>query len=473
MEKEYCVTVTDATGCKATACIKVGTIVTPPSVCAVVIQQGNTGELMALAKGLPPYMFTWTGPNGFTAHTQSIKPPTPGEYCVQLITGDSCRAKACFTVNDQPCGVEIIKNSTGTEIIANAKGVGPLTYLWTGPNGFTATTQGIKPPVPGEYCVKITAANGCTAKACVNFNNPPCSVNISISNSGELIANPTGKDPIVYKWTGPNGFTSDKKGFLPTVPGEYCVKILTSDSCEAKACIAYSSCSVVIKFDGPTPGALIYKLFANPTGSGIFKFKWSTGDTTQTINGSAGKEYCVTVTSNNCTAKACITIPSVTPCSVSITSDTVSDGKILYLNAHPTGTGPFKFLWSNGSTDQIIRVAEKGEYCVTVTDAKGCVAKACFNKLAVQEQLGEERNGIIGNTVLVYPNPVSDQLRVENKVAEDATVTLFDLSGKLLTQHQLLANSTLDIPMNVFNSGSYILNIKSVSQISNHKIVKQ
>ncbi len=42
------------------------------------------------------------------------------------------------------------------------------------------------------------------------------------------------------------------------------------------------------------------------------------------------------------------------------------------------GTGPYTFLWENASTGAIRTELCAGEYCVTATDANGCVAETCF-----------------------------------------------------------------------------------------------
>ncbi|MEZ4949947.1 MAG: hypothetical protein R2784_11250 [Saprospiraceae bacterium] len=47
--------------------------------------------------------------------------------------------------------------------------------------------------------------------------------------------------------------------------------------------------------------------------------------------------------------------------------------------AIPNGTPPFSFEWSNGQTTSQIIVPEFDPtiYCVTITDATGCVSTAC------------------------------------------------------------------------------------------------
>ena len=64
------------------------------------------------------------------------------------------------------CGV-----NNGAIDLTVTGGVGALTYAWTGPGGFTATTEDITALAAGNYDVTITDANGCTLTATIAVGN--------------------------------------------------------------------------------------------------------------------------------------------------------------------------------------------------------------------------------------------------------------------------------------------------------------
>lgn len=107
-----CVTITDATGCTATACEIIYVV---PN-CGVVI--GTIGnELIAWAQGDSTSGFTYQWSTG--AITQSITPTTSGNYCVTITDSDGCDASACtnFTiVADDMINGYIVLDSLNTPI---------------------------------------------------------------------------------------------------------------------------------------------------------------------------------------------------------------------------------------------------------------------------------------------------------------------------------------------------------------------
>ncbi|MBK8493330.1 MAG: carboxypeptidase regulatory-like domain-containing protein [Saprospirales bacterium] len=176
--------------------------------------------------------------------------------------------------------------------------------------------------------------------------------------------------------------TNSTWGFLtvtmvncPNVPTETLAFVWQAGNFAAVADFVYcdgsGNCGVAIEADSTFFGM---QLTAFPSGSAPFVYAWSTGETTPSILVSNPGAYCVTVTdSNGCEAEACIVLPDPQNCFVVIEADP-SGG----LTAWAQGVAPFAYQWSNGVTTETIFPNAPGQYCVTVTDATGCVSEACY-----------------------------------------------------------------------------------------------
>ena len=158
-----------------------------------------------------------------------------------------------------------------------------------------------------------------------------------------------------------------------------CVTVTDADGCVATACGTLdpnnSNCSVSISQDSMigTPGV---QLTAEPSGTAPYTYMWSTGDLTQSIMVDQDGVYCVTITDDNgCQATSCTTVGNNnTPnCDVSIEPTPMGA-----LGAIATGQAPFTYAWSTNETTEFIVPTTAGNYCVTITDASGCVADACY-----------------------------------------------------------------------------------------------
>ena len=149
-----------------------------------------------------------------------------GAACTNSTTG----AYATITVKALPAAPVAGNNGpvcVGNTLSLTAGTVAGATYSWTGPNGFTSSTQ--NPTISasattlmaGTYSVTATV-NGCTGPAgtttvTVNSipasptagNNGPVCMGSTLSLTASNIAGAT------YSWTGPNGFTSAAQN--PTV----------------------------------------------------------------------------------------------------------------------------------------------------------------------------------------------------------------------------------------------------------------
>ena len=145
--------------------------------------------------------------------------------------------------------------------------------------------------------------------------------------------------------------------------------------CEASACQYVDStnaggCFVDIshEFNG-----MQNWLHAFAFGIAPYNYIWSTGDTTAGIPVSGPGTFCVTISdATGCTATACAEVLNYDSCYVWLACDPPGT-----LTAISTGFGPFIYEWSTGDSVQTIGVNPGETYCVTVTDATGCISTAC------------------------------------------------------------------------------------------------
>jgi hypothetical protein len=173
----YVLTITDANGCENT-CDRELFVDQPPSCeitgCAELISGGDPTEFCGPA-GLSSY--AWTGPGGFTASTRCTGPISElGQYnlVVEDENGCSCENSRTLTESTISCSI-----SGDNEICEGAETqfCGPdgiASYAWTGPGGFTASTQCITVGTEGLYTLDIENQAGCEASCEITLIAEPC-----------------------------------------------------------------------------------------------------------------------------------------------------------------------------------------------------------------------------------------------------------------------------------------------------------
>lgn len=142
--------------------------------------EGNTLNLTASTTSPGAATYTWTGPNSYSAATQNTSisnaPATAtGNYFV-TVTINGCTSlpgAVNVIVNPTPALPTISNNSplcTGNTLNLNSTTTfpGPLSYSWTGPNGFAnnqadPSVTNVTTAATGTYSLTITATTGSCA----------------------------------------------------------------------------------------------------------------------------------------------------------------------------------------------------------------------------------------------------------------------------------------------------------------------
>ncbi|MBK8848071.1 MAG: SprB repeat-containing protein [Bacteroidetes bacterium] len=397
----YTLTVTDLNGCTGSSSVSITQPVALSCICNASVQNvtcfgGNNGSIMAQPiGGTPPYSYVWS--NGQS--TQAIGGLVGGNYTVTITDANGCIKVGVATVS-QPTqlfaiigcvqNVSCNGNNNGSACVSGIGGTPPYTYSWnTVPGQTTSIATGLS---SGTYIATVTDVNGCTATSMVTITQPTAVVGCSInhtniscfgSNNGTAQAVPSGgTSPYSYLWS--NGSTT--KTILNLASGVYTVTISDNNGCS-------SSCSVTI-IQPPALATLyiVTKPSCNGGNNGSvdvtvtggvapYSYLWSTGATTQDVNGLNAGAYTLTITdANGCNLTANIFVgqPNVLNCSMTKTN--VKCGGASTGSATVTasgGTPPYAYLWSNGKTIASNPGIPAGTYTVTITDANGC-AKQCF-----------------------------------------------------------------------------------------------
>jgi gliding motility-associated-like protein len=327
---------------------------------------------------------TWTGPNGFFSQEvlngsdtiilvlTNVNISMAGDYI--LVCDNNGCASPPLTFNLQVNATPEINGTspngdfcTGSDIILTAMnvvaGTGPITYTWTGPNGyffsalaadplgtFDAPLFNIDSTNAGTYTLVLETAAGCqSVPQSVTIGILPTPLICNVSGSGDACVGQTvvlsaenctpGIGPIIYTWTGPNGIAGAGVGmgsgpFEAVIDdiqladsGTYCLTLQSSDF----GCVSQQVCLDVNVFMGLniieiTPDST-YCEGTDVTLSATNSV--ATGDIIYTWTGPNGFSFTDTV-------------PSIDPLAVVLPSVTVSDS---------------------------------GQYILTLTSTAGCTAE--------------------------------------------------------------------------------------------------
>ncbi len=193
--------------------------------------------------------YSWSGPNGFTASTQSIVVGLAGDYLLTVMDSLGCTAQATSTVSED------ITAPTFSVLITDITCITPLgqinvsssdtiinTISWTGPNGFSSSNFSNGVDAPGEYFFTIEAPNGCTSSSSVLISEdsttaPIADFDISITGLSAQFTNTSVGGNISSRWLIVNDqggdviIESENATFDYTTAGTKTVSLATTNQC--------------------------------------------------------------------------------------------------------------------------------------------------------------------------------------------------------------------------------------------------
>jgi gliding motility-associated-like protein len=315
----------------------------------------NDGAIdLTVTGGKPNYLFNWSN----SATTEDIIGLTAGPYDVTVTDDYGCQADIDTVLTlPPPLTIHTIaSNYNGFNVRCPGRSDGwlkviPLTgtpgynYAWTGPAGFTASTDSIFGLKEGTYIVTVTDKNNCQLTEPTTLVSPgqiSMVLDFGLSNGGAFNINcagaATGHVEITpvnaagassYVWSdgGAGAVRNDLRAELHEVI------ITDANGCSADTTLTLSdpdSLKIILTWVDPfCPESTDASITADVTGGEEgYSFDWNNGKfTTQEISGLIADLYKVTVTDfNGCTVTDSLTLEPVNQICVGIPNIFSPDG---------------------------------------------------------------------------------------------------------------------------------------------------
>ena len=319
---------------------------------------------------------TFTQPNGFQIST-TVRTRTVTVAAVNITDQDFGHA---------PCTATASSNApvcAGQTVTLSGSGTGTV-YTWTGPNGFSSTSQ--TPSIPnattansGSYTLTVTGNTGCTAVSTTNVlvtEQAGAASSSPVCEGQTLFLNATGDNTATYLWSGPNGFSSTSKaptivGASLSAAGTYTVVVTSSAGCSGTGTtqvVINAKPTVTITGNRTVCNGQTTTLTA--TGTGFTAFQWNNGANTASITITPGVSLSYVVTVMNAagcsqTAAAPVTVNTCQEiCDDGIDNDgdglTDSDDPDCLCNTDATGTRVYTVAPVPGATSYNWQITKQG-----------------------------------------------------------------------------------------------------------------
>ncbi len=355
----------------------------------------NDGSLTAsVLGGTAPYTYLWS--NGATS--EEIVGLAAGIYTLEVTDANGCSMNIEGVIEDIDCtiqgslsGVDIscAAGQNGSALLDITAGVEPFDILWS--NGMTgAVIEGL---AAGAYSVTVLDAQDCPLILNIQLEEPLAlvlgldsdDVNCFGESNGSIDVNIEGGiAPYEILWN--NGMESTALQNLTA--GQYTVEVTDANGCESEASIVVNEpmalslegLSSNVSVNGMANGSIVLMVGG---GTSPYTYTWSNGSSDSDLIGLEPGSYDVEVTdANGCiiTESFVITEPGALLAEATTIDVLCFEGNNGSASvAVSSGTAPYQYLWSTGSTNQTIEGLIAGTYTVQVTDATGLTIELDVN----------------------------------------------------------------------------------------------
>jgi gliding motility-associated-like protein len=407
----YAVTVSDANNCGPKTVTF--TITEPPILAITLASQTNilcfgqaTGAItVTIVGGTAPYLYAWTGPNGFTSSSQNLTNVFAGTYNLVVTDNLGCTKTLPVTLT-QPTA--IIITATTTPIICyganNASisivisgGIAPYAITWS--NLGSGTFQDNLSA--GDYLITVTDALNCVNSLNVNIPEAPIfTINPVVKNitcfgdkNGSINLNIVGGiAPVTLVWDD-SAVAGNVRNNLG--PGSYTVTITDGKPCTIRRTFILLEPQLLVlqgnitnAFDCTNANSGAINLLVSG-GSSPYTYSWSNGVTTEDLVNITAGNYLVTVKdANGCSQQAQYSVNRPPPIVVGMETKTDFNCETKYVKQTfvakvSGGVPPYQLIWSSGTVsgpnNEFMNTSQNGTVILNATDAIGCKSSYTFN----------------------------------------------------------------------------------------------
>ncbi len=436
-------TVTDATGCIASASV---TINEPPEIVSVIsiltnvtcfgVCDGTSNVLYS--GGVAPLTHVWNDPASQTTATASNL--CAGIYEALITDAQGCTLRDTATIIAQPNALTIqssvlthitCKGDADGSISTVAVGGSPFyTFTWVPSVSAAAVANNLS---PGPYTLNLTDINGCIATQTWTVTEPPALSNTysivsstcGLSNGSATVTASGGTPAYTYQWNDFNLQTTALASGLTA--GIYICVITDNHLCFLADTI------VVIDIPGPMIDSVVSTpvlCFGDSTGTARvypttgmgttpFSYLWSPGSQTDSIaNGLPQGSYTAFITdANGCTTNGSVLVSQPSPVSIIVSpTDTICYGDTAQIYGQGVGGSPgYLYTWIGpsglgllGSGPHLVMPTATTIYTVSLLDVNGCavipmditvVVRPPLSIIATDVVLCNGESGIISGAV--------------------------------------------------------------------------
>ncbi|HEY6978426.1 MAG TPA: T9SS type A sorting domain-containing protein, partial [Chitinophagaceae bacterium] len=419
--------------------------------------------------------------------------------------GDCSSATVTITIPQPKCTTDV--TGIATDITCNGSHNGAIDITVTGNNGIVSyawndgNTDEDRTGLPtGTYSVTIKDETLCSATQSFIINEPDA-LNVSASQANVTTAGGTngsiditvtgGTKQYTYAWN--NGSTDEDASGLAA--GTYSVIVKDAHGCATGGTYILTQPDCNFKISGKITNACCY---GSNTGAiditvsgnnGLVSYLWNDNVTSANRTDLIAGKYSVTATdATGCVASEIFAVKQAKKIKVTSTITNAGGKNSCDGSASLSASGgnaPYTYTWNDGFVGASRNNLCKGLYTVTVEDARSCTAVIKIKVLYGSSQLTSTNTQDMSinepvtiSGVSVSPNPVKDIVKIIiNAVHPDnASIMLFDLSGKLMASDKINLITGKNIKTMNFGSyteGIYILKVISDNKVRTFKILLQ